>query len=76
MGNMSEAEDELLRDYPELSNEIRNERKLLEEEPAYEVPLMDLIDKVTSTAVEEETSNVERKRTKTNSSDVRKASRR
>ena len=73
MGNMSEAEDELLRDYPELSNAVRNERKLLEDEPSYEIPLMELIEKVTVAAVEEETSNVDRKRTKTNSSDVRKA---
>jgi hypothetical protein len=73
MGNMSEAEDELLRDYPELSNAIRNERKLLEDNPSYEVPLMELIDRVTYAADEEELPNVDRKRTKTSRSRIHKA---
>ena len=54
IGNMSEAEDELLRDYSELSKMIRNERKLLEDDPEYEIPIMDLIEAVSAVAAEED----------------------
>jgi len=70
---MAEAEDELLRDYPKLSELVRNERKLLEDDPVYEIPLMDLIDQVTAAAEEEETEHVERKGPKSNRGGVRKA---
>lgn len=73
MGNMSEAEDELLKDYPELSNAVRNERKLLEDDPSYEIPIMELIERVTAAAEEEEIKHVERKGSKTGRGGVRKA---
>jgi len=53
MGHMAEAADELLRDYSELADHVRNERKLLEDDPEYQVPLMDLIAKVSAVAEEE-----------------------
>lgn len=59
MGHLAEAGDELLRDYPELAGQVRNERKLLEEDPDYQIPIMDLIEAVTAVAVEEETNEQE-----------------
>jgi hypothetical protein len=53
MGHLAEAADELLRDYPELADNIRNERKLLEDDGDYQIPIMDLIAAV-SAADEEE----------------------
>ena len=75
MGQMSEAEDEAIRDYPDLAKEIRNERKLLEDDPAYEIPLLDLIDVVTAVAEEEESSDVKRKGSKASTGSVRKGRR-
>lgn len=75
-GHLAEAEDELLRDYPELAEIVRNERKLLEEDPAYEIPIMDLIDRVTAAAEEEEISDVESRRSKASRRSVHKARRR
>lgn len=54
IGHMSEAEDELIRDYPELSHQVRNERKLLEEDPDYQIPIMDLIAAISAVAAEED----------------------
>lgn len=53
MGHMAEAADELLRDYPDLAADVRNERKLLEDDPDYQVPIMDLIERVSKVAAEE-----------------------
>lgn len=72
-GHLAEAEDELLRDYPALADVVRNERKLLEEDPSYEIPLMDLIEQVTAAAEEEEISHVERTGSKTRRRSVHKA---
>lgn len=59
MGHMAEAGDELLRDYPELANQVRNERKLLEEDSDYQIPLMDLIAAVSAVAAEEDVNEQE-----------------
>lgn len=72
-GHIAEAEDELLRDHPELAEIVRNERKLLEEDSSYEIPIMDLIDRVTAAAEEEETAHVERKGSKAGRSGIHKA---
>ena len=53
MGHLAEAADELLRDHAGLAEQIRNERKLLEEDYDYQIPIMDLITAVTAVAEEE-----------------------
>ena len=58
LGHISEAEDETVRDYPKLAEQFRNERKLLEEDPDYHIPLMDLVEMVTKVA-EAEYADVE-----------------
>jgi hypothetical protein len=53
MGHLAEAADELLRDHQNLADQIRNERKLLEDDPEYQIPIMDLIAAVSEVAGEE-----------------------
>jgi hypothetical protein len=55
MGHLAEAGDELLRDYREVADNVRNERKLLEDDPLYEIPILDMIDQVTEIAERENT---------------------
>lgn len=53
IGSMSHACAESIRDYPELALVLRNEYKLLEEDPDYQIPILDLIDAVTEVAEKE-----------------------
>ena len=53
MGHLAEAADELLTDYPQLAEQVRNERKLLEEDDDYQIPIVDLIMAVSAVAEEE-----------------------
>jgi hypothetical protein len=46
IGNLAEAEDESLKDYPELSKEIRDHRKKLMDDYNYEVPFFEIYEKV------------------------------
>lgn len=43
IGHLAEAESELLRDHPQLAEQVRAHRKRLEAEPSYVVPVLDLI---------------------------------
>lgn len=49
MGHMAEAEDEMINDYPELANMIRNERKRLEVDSTYVPDMNDILDKLANT---------------------------
>jgi hypothetical protein len=46
IGNLAEAEDESIQDYPTLSEEIRMHRKMLMDNPFYEIPFFDLYKKI------------------------------
>ncbi len=46
IGHLAEASDELLKEYPDLANQVRDERKRYESDPAYQVPIMSLIELV------------------------------
>jgi len=48
IGHMSEAEDELLARYPEDSIKIRDHRKNYEEDHDYIVPILEMIDDLTT----------------------------
>ena len=48
IGNLAEAEDESIKDYPTLSEEIRMHRKKLMDNPKYEIPFFDLYKKIRS----------------------------
>jgi hypothetical protein len=48
VGNLSEAEDECVVEYPELASEIREHRQKYMEDIRYRVPFLDLIKKATA----------------------------
>lgn len=48
IGHMSEAEDELLARYREKASLIREHRKAYEEDPNYIIPILEIIDDLTT----------------------------
>lgn len=46
MGHLAEAADELVQDYPKLANEIREHRKIYEENADYPIPIEELIEQI------------------------------
>jgi hypothetical protein len=43
LGHLAEASDELVQDYPEMANEIREYRKMYEDDEALDLPYNDII---------------------------------
>jgi hypothetical protein len=53
IGNLSEAEDEALKKYPALAEEIRQHRKKLQFDETYMIPYLDLYEKIRDLQAEE-----------------------
>ena len=47
MGHLAEAGDELVQEWPDVANEIREHRKLYEDNREYPVPIEELIETIT-----------------------------
>jgi hypothetical protein len=56
LGHMAEASDELVADYEELANEIRELRKMYEDDEEVELPLVDVMKSIEA-KIEEETDD-------------------
>ena len=57
LGHLAEASDELVADYEEMANEIREYRKLAEEDEAVQLPFSEIIAELAQ-LIEKETSDM------------------